>query len=63
MSRFIIYWLLIGICCANECKRRLYEAKGDRTPGNSGFIIEISSATNTSDQNPESYTPGESYIG
>uniref|UniRef100_A0A914ZKI1 Spondin-1 n=1 Tax=Parascaris univalens TaxID=6257 RepID=A0A914ZKI1_PARUN len=62
MSSLIIYWLIIGVCCANECKRRLYEAKGDRTPGNSGFIIEISSATNTSDQNPETYTPGESYI-
>lgn len=62
--QWLLYCLLLvsSILCDN-CRRKLYEAKEEKTPGNSGFVIEISSATNTSDNNPEGYTPGDSYIG
>lgn len=56
------FWILFASAGAfEECKRRLYEAKGQKKEGNNGFIIEIASATNTSDTKPEGYTPGESY--
>ncbi|VDK86324.1 unnamed protein product [Onchocerca ochengi] len=54
--------LLVSFTTGDNCRRKLYEAKEEKTPGNSGFVIEISSATNTSDNNPEGYTPGDSYI-
>lgn len=61
---WLLYCLLLVSSTVSEiCQRKLYEAKVEKTPGNSGFMIEISSATNTSDNNPEGYAPGESYIG
>ncbi|VDM13898.1 unnamed protein product [Wuchereria bancrofti] len=62
MQWIFYYLLLFSSTIADNCRRKLYEAKEEKTPGNSGFVIEISSATNTSDNNPDGYTPGDSYI-
>uniref|UniRef100_A0A0R3S2S9 Spondin-1 n=1 Tax=Elaeophora elaphi TaxID=1147741 RepID=A0A0R3S2S9_9BILA len=62
MQQLIYCLLLLSSTTGDICRRKLYEAKEEKTPGNSGFVIEISSATNTSDNTPEGYAPGDSYI-
>lgn len=60
---FLLQLVISSIMGDENCWRKLYEAKEEKTPGSSGFVIEISSATNTSDINSDGYTPGDSYIG
>lgn len=63
MQWLVYFSFLFSSAISDHCQRKLYEAKEEKTPGNSGFVIEIASATNASDNHPEGYTPGESYIG
>ncbi|VDD87724.1 unnamed protein product [Enterobius vermicularis] len=44
-----------------QCNRRLYETNNEKTPGNNGFVIEISSATIASEDSATSYLPGDKY--
>lgn len=46
-----------------QCNRRLYETNNEKTPGNNGFVIEISSATIASEDSATSYLPGDKYTG
>ncbi|TMS32247.1 hypothetical protein L596_000114 [Steinernema carpocapsae] len=46
---------------ADKCDKRLYEAKGEKTPGNKGFVIEIEGHTDSTDLKPTGFVPGKTY--
>lgn len=60
---FLLYlFLFLSYSYSDICNRKLYETKVDKKPGDKGFVIEISSATNTTNFQPQGYIPSESYI-
>ncbi|KAK0394261.1 hypothetical protein QR680_000658 [Steinernema hermaphroditum] len=46
---------------AEQCDKRLYEAKGPKTPGSKGFVIEIEGHTDKTDLKPIGFVPGKTY--
>ncbi|MFH4976959.1 hypothetical protein AB6A40_003668 [Gnathostoma spinigerum] len=57
----LVFCLFVLCSNAEKCRRKIYGLTSEKRPGTNGFMIEISSATNISDKQPEGYLPGESY--
>lgn len=60
MFRLLVVLPLV-VFCQSPCTRTPYEAKGDKRPGNNGYVVEIDAATAGGDTGAAGFVPGQKY--